>query len=314
MKLLFLSSDPISLPSLRVLAAGDISSVSVSGVITGTDRKKGRGKKLQRNPVAEAAEGFGLPVLQTEKLTASELENFTPFDMALVFAFGQILSSKILSLAPHRFINLHASPLPLLRGASPIETAIAEGWTETAVCLMQLVREMDAGPVAAKVDIPITSSETGVELRRKVADSCPTLLSLLSGQSLSWKEQNHSEATWCRKITKADGLIDFSMTAKEVVNRARAFAGWPGSSFLLNGELVKAEQIEMNDQTGLPGTILEASHRLIIACQDSSVSIKKIQRPTRKMIPFQDFQNQTPVIEGSRIDFQKSQPLQWSKV
>ncbi|MEM9018113.1 MAG: methionyl-tRNA formyltransferase [Verrucomicrobiota bacterium] len=309
MNLLFLSSDPISLPSLHALTTGEVPGVVVNGVVTNPDRRKGRGKKLQRNPVAAAAGNLGLPVLQTEKLTHSQLEDFVPFDTALVFAFGQILSQRILSLAPDRFLNLHASPLPLLRGASPIETAIAEGWTETAVCLMQIVHEMDAGPVADRVSIPIAPTDTGLILRAKVAESCPDLLRKI-GAELQWEEQDHSAATWCRKLSKADAQIDFSLTSSEVVDHARAFGGWPGASLLLNGEMVKAEDIRAIEGSAAPGTILPSSDTLDVACGDGAVSIGRLQWPTKKMIPFREFRKQYPVGAGDLIEYAKSRPLQ----
>ena len=316
MRILFLSSDPISIPCLQALGSGKITGVEVSGVICNPDQRKGRGKKMQKNPVAEAAESLGLPILQTSRLTAENLVRLNFFDAALVFAFGQILSRKVLDLCPGRFLNFHASPLPLLRGASPIESAIAEGWDTTGVCLMQVTRAMDAGPVGARMTLPIQPDETGPSLREKIATRSVELLENFSAQrfdSLPWKEQDHGKATYCRKLCKADAGIDFSLPAREVFNRFRAFAGWPGTSFSIRREVIKVDDLRVEDESGQPGQILAAGERLQIATGRQSISIGRLQRPTKKMLPFAEFQKQAKLQPGQRLSYRLSRPLTYRR-
>ena len=312
MNLLFLSSDPISIPCLEALAQGEIEGVKVAGVVSNPDRRKGRGKRMQRNPVAELAEKFGIPVLQTPKLTASDLAEFVDFDTALVFAFGQILSRKILAMKPDRFLNLHTSPLPLLRGPSPIETAIALGWTETKVCLMRLVFAMDKGAVGGRETVIIERTDTGTSLREKMSKASVRLLSQIAPEKfpeISWQEQNHHEATYCRKLRKEDSLIDFSLTSEEIVNRSRAFLAWPGTSFCIGNETIRVADLEIEEPSGQPGQVLETKDRLIIATGDSSISIGQLQRPTRKMLPYASSQGSLPFRIGDRLSFTLSKPL-----
>jgi len=312
MRLLFLSSDPISLPCLKALAAGTVPAVEVCGVVSNPDQRRGRGKKWQRNPVAEAAEALGLPTLQTARLRAEELTAFASFDAALVFAFGQILPRSVLALCPGKFLNFHASPLPLLRGASPIETAVAEGWTGTEVCLMRIVPAMDAGAVGKRIPIPMAPEETAPSLRQKIADDCRTLLSFLAPSEwngIEWREQDERAATYCRKIHKSDALIDFSLPAKKIYDRFRAFDGWPGTSFRLRGEILRVEDVRIENRSGPPGEILAADERLLIATGHQSISIGRLQRPTKKMLPFPQARPQINLTVGDRLGFPLSHPL-----
>ena len=239
MNLIFLSSDPISLPSLEELANGKISGIRITAVVTNPDRRSGRGKKIQRNVVAAKAEELGLPVLQTSKLTTDQCRSLPEFDAALVYAFGQILPRSVLSLKPNRFLNIHASPLPRLRGPSPIETAIAEGWMTTEISLMRMVLRMDAGDVAHRQTVEITRTDTGRSLREKIAHVSASLVHRIP-EALSdeahWERQVDSNATWCRKISKQDASLDLSLPATVLADRARAFSGWPGSTLQIHGE------------------------------------------------------------------------------
>ena len=312
MNLLLLSSDPISIPCLDALAEGRVEGLSLAGVVTSPDRRSGRGKRLRRNPVAAAADRHGIPLVQTPRLRARELEDFAAFDGALVFAFGQILSRRVLDLRPGCFLNFHTSPLPRLRGPSPIETAIAEGWTETETCLMEIVPRMDAGPVIARHPIPIGPGDTGARLRETVAGEAIHLLATipaaLSGD-LPRREQDETRATWCRMIEKADALLDFSLPARALADRSRAFAGWPGAAIRLGGETVRVEGVRPVEAAGRPGEILEAGDRLVIATGGGAVTVESLQRPTRKLLPWQEFRNSTPLIPGQLLCYPLSRPL-----
>jgi len=312
MDLLFLSSDPISIDCLQALAGGQIPGVKVSGVITNPDRRSGRGKKLQQNVVAAQAEELGLPILQTPKLSADEIATLHSFDAALVFAFGQILPRSVLSLRPGLFLNIHASPLPQLRGPSPIETAIAEGWTQTEISLMRMVQRMDAGDIALRQTIPIGSDETGHGLRKIIAAQSALLLQQIqkvTSPHYQWEAQDEKQATWCRKITKADACLDFSHSAQTLVNQSRAFDVWPGSTVEIGGEMMKVTDIHKSTHSGQPGEVLSAGEQLIIAAGEDSVSIGKIQRPSRKMIPFAEFQRTSPIQPRTLLTYPCSVPF-----
>jgi len=310
--LLYLSSDPIGIPCLEHLAAGSADEINLTGVVTAPDRRQGRGKKLKRNPVAEAADPLGVPALQTERLQPDELESFAPFDAALVFAFGQILSAKVLALRPGRFLNLHPSPLPLLRGPSPLETALAEGWRSTEICLMEVAKRMDAGPVARRMPLEILPADSGPTLRERAGSECIQLLETLSSAlrgEVDWEQQDESSASWSRIIHKKDGWIDFSLPAERLVCRSRAFAGWPGALLRLKGETIRVEHLSSVDASGRPGEILQTDGRLVIAAGNKAVSIGSLQRPTRKMVPWDEFRKAVPLKKGRILSYPLSEPL-----
>lgn len=312
MKLLFLSSDPVALPCLRALAANTVEGLELAGVVTNPDRRSGRGKRILRNPVAAEADRLGAPVLQPERPQAETLESFVGFDLALVFAYGRILSRKTLSLRPDRFLNLHASPLPLLRGPSPIETAVAEGYPATEVCLMRMVPRMDAGPVAARLPVPVPAGETGPGLRATIAGESVRLLGSIPAAlrgDRRWEPQDESRASWCRMIAKTDALVDFTLSAERIEARARAFAKWPGAAIQAAGETIRIADLSVVPSEGRPGEILEAGERLVVAAGAGALAIRTLQRPTRKPVPWPEFRKARPLREGALLPFTLSRPL-----
>lgn len=312
MNLVYLSSDPIGIPCLEHLAAGRVDGIRLTGIVTAPDRRQGRGKKLKRNPIAAIADSLHLPLLQTERLEAQALEALAPFDGALIFAFGQILSTTVLATRPGKFLNLHPSPLPQLRGPSPLETALAEGWESTEICLMQVAKRMDAGPVAARIPLEITADDFGSDLRHRAAIGCTMLLDQLPAAlqgSHTWSEQEEPAATWSRIIHKRDGWVDFSLPSQRIASRSRAFAGWPGSFIRLNGESVRVASIQAIDGDGAPGEILEARDRLVIAAGTGAVSIGSLQRPTRRLLSWEEFRRSTALQEGQLLSYPLSRPL-----
>ena len=171
LRLVFLGSDPIALPLLEWLGRGGASIAQVVAVFTQPDRAVGRGQKVQPNAIKAWAVARGLPVLQPEKLTAEvrvELEQFSP-DVGLVMAYGHILRDDFIGTPRLGMLNLHTSVLPKYRGASPIQTAIANGERETGVTLMRIVRRLDAGPVADVERVPIGILDTAIEVESKLA-------------------------------------------------------------------------------------------------------------------------------------------------
>ncbi|MFP4358045.1 MAG: methionyl-tRNA formyltransferase [Puniceicoccaceae bacterium] len=312
MNLLLLSSDPISIPCLDALAEGRVEGLSLAGVVTNPDRRSGRGKRLQRNPVAAAADRHGIPLAQAARLRAGDLEGFAACDGVLVFAFGQILPRRVLALRPGGFLNFHTSPLPELRGPSPIETAIAEGRTRTEICLMEIVPRMDAGPVIARRPVPIRPDDTGASLRETLAREAVRLLgtvpAALRGE-LPRREQDETRATWCRMIGKADALLDFSLPARALADRSRAFAGWPGSAIRAGGETIRVEGVRPVEAAGRPGQILEAGGRLVVAAGEGAVAIGSLQRPTRKLLPWPEFRKSFPLRPGTLLSYPLSRPL-----
>lgn len=206
---------------------------TIVGLVTQPD-KTGTGHHQHRNPLKELALSRGLPVLQPEK--ASSLESMELLatwnaDLFVVAAYGQLLSSKFLAIPRLGAINVHASILPKHRGASPIQHAIWQGDSETGVSIFQIVRELDAGPILAIERTPIGPSETAGELEQRLsAFAVPVLLrtvdELDAGTSVA-EPQDHSKATYARRLKKSDGEIDWNQTADEIACHVRAMQPWP---------------------------------------------------------------------------------------
>lgn len=297
-RLVLMGSDPIGLPLLAWLHSASGDRFHFAGVIGGPDRPAGRGKRLQSNPMAAAGRRLGLEVLQTTSPNreAGKWLRERKIDLVLVFAYGHILSEDLLRSVPLGFLNLHGSLLPLLRGPSPIEMTIHGRFKTAGLTLMQMVRAMDAGPIYGSLTLPLDGSETGPNLRLRVAELAPQLLdryldAILSGQ-LAPTPQDHRRATYCKLLRREDGLLDFRRAALDLESQVRAFLGWPGSFFMLDEEPVKvgAAAVDPHESHKSPGTILGLNDgALEIATGDGIFRCLQLQRPTRRMLPAELF-------------------------
>ena len=229
-KIIFMGSDPIALPLLECLFSKEI---EITAIYTQPDRRSGRGKKIQINAIKEWGISKGIEIRQPEKPGIEEVEYIknSNVDVNIVMAYGHILKRSILDAPRFGTYNFHASLLPKLRGASPIETAIATVGSETGVTLMKIIPRMDAGPIVDSEIVFIKDSDTGLSLRSKLADSCVPLIERsfdkLISEGIILNEQVEAEATYCRRLVKEDGSLDFSMSAVELFKRIQAFSYWP---------------------------------------------------------------------------------------
>ena len=297
MKIAFFGSDAIALPCLDAIMQNS-QGCEICGVLTQPDRKSGRGRKLQSNPIKQWALDHGIPVQDPPKPSDAEVDWVKNIgaDLTLVMAYGHILKDSLLEAAPLGCFNLHASMLPKYRGASPIETSLAMGESETGVTLMRVIPRMDAGPIIDAEKVPISSSETGSSLREKLAHACVPLilrnLAHLLAQKFSENVQDEKQVTYCRKLTKMDGQIDFSLPAEEIEKRSRAFASWPGCYFYHENLSLRVGELKVHPAI----TDLACGERcsvrvnsLIIGTGSGAVEILALQKPGGKMLPIADF-------------------------
>jgi methionyl-tRNA formyltransferase len=249
---------------------------------------------VRENPIAAACRYRSILIFQPE----NPREQLLPWlrahsiDLGLVFAYGHLLRRDVLATPSLGFVNVHASLLPELRGPSPIEAAICQRKKKTGLTLMQLVWEMDAGPVYGWDELAIDSRETAVSLREKLGKLAVRLLEkywepLLAG-NLRTVPQDHGRATFCSLLKKEDGRLDFSQSAEELDARVRAHGHWPGSFFSHGGETIRVGKAEVGEgPTSLPpGTVLGLVRgALEIATGNGILRCLKLQRPTRRMLP-----------------------------
>ena len=239
-RIVFFSADEISIPCLEFLYNDP--SITFCGIVTQPSRAKGRGKVLSLNPIAEWAQTHGLPFYQAETMDEAAFEWLKQMqpDISLVMAFGHILKKRFLELPPLGMWNIHVSLLPRYRGASPVQAVLLNGDAETGVTLMSMVEAMDAGPWLAQQSIPIEPTDTAVTLREKLAKTSAALLQKSLPQlplgHYTLTPQNDADATYCKKLSKADGCLDFSQPAVRLERRIRACQPWPGAYFFKNNE------------------------------------------------------------------------------
>ncbi len=317
LKLAFLGSDAIALPLLDWLAGEGQAFAQVAAVFTQPDRPVGRGQKIVANAIKTWALARGLPVFQPEKLTDDVRAEFAALqvDAALVMAYGHILRDDFIATPRLGTLNLHASILPSYRGASPIQTAIASGERETGVSLMRIVRRLDAGPVAGIERVAIAPLDTAVEVEGKLAAACIPLLARnlprFADGTLKFVVQDEAAATFCRRLEKDDGALDFAASAAVLAARINGLFPWPACSVEINGVPVKFGQAEADEKCHLlndtlPGTILKGDGEgerdgLLVATGDGVLCVRKLQRPGGRMLAAGEFLRGFPIAPGTRL-------------
>ena len=291
MKVLFLGS---SLFSKIVLEKVLKSKHSVCAVITQPPREAGRGHKFQKTCVHEFALENNIPVYTFEKLSRSfEEVKKIEYDIALVASFGQILTQEFLDNKP--CINVHPSLLPKYRGATPIQSAILNGDAITGVTIMKVVKQVDAGDIVLQDALPLSENIKFLELENQLAelggDLATQALDLFAENRQTFTPQDESKAVLVRQLTKEDGYLDFSLTAKEIYDRFRALSQCLGCYILLNGQKIKIFDIQIVDMQGKEKEVLLNKKRFVIACKDKAIEIKTCQALSGKTVDACSFLN-----------------------
>lgn len=206
-------------------------------IVAAPDKRRGRGLILTPPPAKVWAEQNGIPVLQPEKLDSDFIRQLSNVNCQLfiVVAYGKILPQEIIDIPQQGTFNVHYSLLPKYRGATPVESAILNGDKETGVSIQKMVFKLDAGAIVAEEKVAIYDGETASALRGRLNDIAKKLLvetikKVISGTA-SYREQNQSGATYCKKIKKEDGLIDLNDSAEINYRKYLAYRGWPGTYF-----------------------------------------------------------------------------------
>lgn len=310
LRLVFMGSDPVALPLLDWLAGAGRGVAEVVGVFTGPDRPSGRGHAVNPNAVKAWAAGRTLELHQPEKLDASSLASLSALrpDVTLVVAYGHILRDNFISIPRLGTLNLHASLLPKYRGASPIQTAVAAGDRETGITLMRIVRELDAGPSGGEERVPVGPLDTASEVEARLAEAAVALvarsLPLLAGGGLAFREQDHARASFCRRLDKADGVLDFSAAADVLAARVNGLHPWPSVSLVVAGDTLRlglADAVEGGARAA-PGTAMGSDGiGLLIATGSGLLRLRRLQRPGGRMLAAPEFLRGFPVPAGTVI-------------
>ncbi len=288
MKILFWGTPEFAVPTLRALAAAGH---SVIGVVTRPDRPRGRGRTLQPSVVRRVADAEGYRVFTPERPRGESFETairaLCP-DVSVVVAYGRILTRRVLDIPRLGSLNLHASLLPALRGAAPINRAIERGHAVTGVSVMRMVEAMDAGPVLAQQALPIGRGDTAFLLSRRLADMGARLvvevLARLEAGSVEEVEQDHEAATFAPKVDRRSARIEWGRDARAVADLIRAMDEIPGAWTRLGGAPVKLFRPAVvasppMPTKGLAGEVVAAGPRrgLFVATGDGVLRIGEVQ-------------------------------------
>jgi methionyl-tRNA formyltransferase len=308
LRLAFWGTPDIALPCLRAAAAEHL----VVLCLTQPDRPAGRGRKLQRQPVAALADELGLEVAQPVKADQAleRLAELKPQAM-VVLAYGQLLSPAVLTAAPLGAINIHFSLLPQLRGAAPINWAILRGHERTGVSSMFMAQGLDTGDVIFQKACPIGAQETAGSLAQRLAEMgaqvlLPTLEALATGHAPR-QPQDSAAATWAPMLSKSDGLMDWSQSAPELDRRVRGLDPWPGAHTTLGGNPLKlfAPTMLLDDNQGqAPGTVLaapQAPEMLAVACGQGALALGSVQAAGKRRMEASAFLRGAGAAPGERL-------------
>lgn len=307
MKIVFMGTPATAVPTLERIAADGH---DVVAVYTQPDRPSGRGNKVVFSPVKAKALELGIPVLQPEKVRTEEaLETFRSYsaDVAVVVAYGRILPSGFLNAYPKGAINVHFSLLPKLRGAAPVNWAIANGDRTTGVTTMRMDEGLDTGDILLQRETPIEAGETSVELLSRLSFVGAELLSetLDRLEAIAPRPQAHELATLAPILKRSDGEIDWNMTAPEIANRVRGFQPFPASFTSFRGErlTIWAAEPTLEISSSAPGEIVETTKgSIIVSCgSQTTLAITELQLQGRKRISARDLLNGVQIERGERF-------------
>lgn len=302
----------LACPSLRALHAQP--AFSVVAVVTQPDKPRGRDLQLQPTPVKAVALELGLPVLQPERARhepfVQQLRELQP-ELIVVAAYGQILPPVILDLPQHGCLNVHTSILPKYRGAAPIQWAILDDEPETGVTIMKMDAGLDTGAIVSVVTTPIAPEDNAQTLHDRLATMgaaalVETIPGYLDGR-IRPVPQPAEGSSYARKITKDDGRIDWSLPARTIWNRVRAFTPWPGaytSRRSKGGErLLKIWLAAVEESSGgEPGRILAADKSgIVVACGRHDLRILQLQREGGRKLTAAEFLAGHPMSAGEQL-------------
>lgn len=268
-------------------------------VYTQPDRPAGRGHKLTPSPVKELALLHNIEVLTPENFKNKEdVDKFLSFnaDLAIVVAYGVILPDSIVHGPKLGCINVHGSLLPAYRGAAPIQRALLDGNDRTGVTIMKIVKELDAGDMLIKAEIPISADDTSGSLFDKLAslgaktlvDNLPDILA----EKITAKKQDPSLATYAKKITKEEARLNFNDSAENCNLKIRGLNPWPIANASIDNIVFKIFKAKvLNDNQGKePGTIISVNKKGIsVACAEGAVCLEIIQAPGKGRVNAADF-------------------------
>ena len=316
LKVIFMGSGQFALPILKSIVENKNFNLILT--VTKPYSKQSTSNNSYQNEIKEMSVLNDSVVLQPKKIdteTTEKIANLKP-DVIIVASYGEILSQEFLDIPKHGSVNIHASLLPELRGASPVQNAIIQNKEETGVTLMKMDSGLDTGDIISQSSIKIQPVDTTHSLLEKLSRLGAELLTRelekwISGE-MTQEPQNPEEATLCQLIDRSDGHIIWLKTSQEIYNYYRALSIWPGifafwrktEIDLIRIKLIKIEltaDLSLNLSKYEPGTVFIENKEMFVRTHDSAIKVTKIQRDGKKIMDIQDFLNGNPDIENSKL-------------
>lgn len=309
LRIVFLGTPQFAVPTLQALLA---SRHQVCGVVTQLDRPRGRGQRVSPPPVKVITMERGLPLLQPERLKdpafAATLRAWAP-DLGVVVAYGKLIPKEIFSLPRLGMINVHASLLPKYRGAAPVQRAVIDGERETGVTIMRVEEMLDTGPMLAKIARPIGPDDTSDAVERDLARMGASLLVDVVEQIAAGTEQEELQdfmmCSYAARLTKDEGLLDWSLPASYIHNRVRGLHPWPHAyTYLGPARLILLKtRVEGETADAAPGTIVEISRDAlhVVAGHGERIAIEQVQREGGRPLQMREFLVGYAVTPGARL-------------
>ena len=304
-KIVFMGTPMFAVPILKSLYQNGY---PVTCVYTQPPQKSHRGQKINKSPIQGISETLNIdyraPLRLKENKEEYEFFKSIDADLAIVVAYGQIIPKEFLSLTKKGFINIHASILPKWRGAAPIQRALMNLDKETGVSIMKIVEKLDSGPVCNTYRLNIDNNLNVLEISEKLsfiaAERILDNIDNILEDKATFKDQDHSKATYAIKIQKSEGLIDWTDNAKNIIGKVNGLYPVPGAFFILNGERYKILKAEITSGIGKPGEVL--NDYLEIACGDKqSIKVNEIQREGKRPQIIGEFMLGSRIKKGDQI-------------
>ncbi|MQA29923.1 MAG: methionyl-tRNA formyltransferase [Luteitalea sp.] len=313
LRVAFFGTPAFAVPTLEAILA---SRHTVVGVVTQPDRRRGRGQKVSDSAIKARASIAGLPVFQPDRINdPAFLATLTGIeaDIGVVAAYGKILTEAVLSTPRLGMINVHASLLPKYRGAAPVHRAVMAGEAETGVTIMRVVKALDAGPMLATARRAIGPDDTSEQVERGLAlDGAGLLvgtLDALAEGGVTEMPQDDRLATYAHRLTKDEGLIDWSQPAIDIHNQVRGLYPWPHAfSFIDSRRLILLRTSpEAGGTHPLAGTVVAAhGDELRVAAGDGLVRVHQLQAEGKRPSSARAFLSTRTIRVGDRFTASRS--------
>jgi methionyl-tRNA formyltransferase len=313
MRVLFWGTPDFATPTLRALLG---EGHDVVGVVTQPDRPAGRGRALRPSPVKLFAVEEMLPLLQPDRARGDEfiasIRALQP-EISIVVAYGQILHRDVLDVPPRGSINVHASLLPELRGAAPINWAIKLGHTETGITIMRMVERMDAGPILHQVVEPISASETASDLWSRLSEvgaaAAVEAMALLELGDLEERPQDETRVSFAPRLTRDSVRVPWQEDAARVERHIRAMDAIPGAWTLYDGGELKVFRPQAephHDHDNAPGTVLhvageDTAEGMRVACGSGAVLVREVKPAGRRRMTTSEWVRGRGISAGDRL-------------